>query len=293
MEPVRHAQGFPSIQDTRSPPPSLFEEYLNQAPTHCTFTAILIKFIVDPLVALIECLFSCVFCKGDIGKTEQLRWDHLESAIAHFNREDNQALFFNPNFSMLDRGGPNWNEPDPTNKENPHVSLFSRLTRNAAEEHFNGIDLSQRNVLRTQLTKKNKHLLAMVLNVQGAHWTTIHFNFKDKTIAYLDSFGKDWGKPESKELIKRRLEQALVWIKQLDGEEWRLLQPEPPYASVLKERHQYDSWQCGIFTLHLTYLVAKKGMSYTQIDEIPFADMQRQLDARRKMVREIVTVEHV
>lgn len=292
VEPTRNSLASPYFQDTRSLPPSQFEDYLNQAPTHCTFTAVLIKFIVDPLVALIECIFSCVCCKGDIGQTEQLRWDHLESAIAHFNREDNQAFILNPFFSMLDRGGPNWNEPDPTNKESP-VSVFSRLTKSLSEEHFNRKDLSARGVLRAELVKKDKHVLAMILNVQDKHWTTIHLNFTDKKIAYVDSYGKDWGNQASKELIKRRLEQALVWIKQLDGEEWSLMQPHPPQASVLKETHQYDSWQCGIFTLHLTYLVAKRGMSYAQIDQISFADMQRQVDARRRMVREIVTVEHV
>jgi hypothetical protein len=212
--------------------------------------------------------------------TERMSVDQIGICIDKFNKEDHKALFMNPNFSMLEENGDDWNVP----ASNFNKSLFSRV----ADKLYENLQINSHEVgaLRQKLKDMDKPLLAMLINVGGAHWTVIHFNFKNNTISYVDSMGSV-SDEKIINLIQSRLSQAQQWMSELDGNKWQINMPNNN-PSALGVKKQYDPWNCGVFAVHLTQLVSE-GKTYDEIDQIPLATMQQDILNRRSEM--VVTVE--
>lgn len=227
---------------------------------------------------------------NELKELEQLSVTHLDCYMQKFNQDDNGAAFLSPNFSMLERNGKDWNEKDGIST----VSFFSRLISNFKENNPNIIPkdcpIETPGELRKTLENSGKNILALPINLStgivGRHWTMIHFNFKDKTISYIDSV-----KPNKEaEKVNERLQQALIWIKKIDKDpSWKINKPDNNNAqpSILAESKQQDFWNCGIFALHFTAL-AGKGKTYAEMDKISPEKMYQGIGALRLEVMDRV-----
>lgn len=249
---------------------------LGERPAYLTFKAVLLE-VVEPLIWIVQNVFysiiDCFAERYSLFYTELVSLDQIGRYINQFNQEDHQALFVSPFYCMLDQNGQDWNQPHRGAK-----SVFDRITDDLATQYFSNKNLMNKGQLRRSLEEKNKPLLAMLIN-HHHHWTVIHIDFRESTIAYVDSRGTYVGDEATEALIKSRLNQTKQWIEKLDDREWTL-KDNGKTPSALHECKQYDWWDCGPFVMELTDLVAKN-KSYQDIDQIPFAQMKNQVRARR------------
>ncbi len=270
----------------------LFSAYLHPwqtSPRYINFKMVLMAQIIDPLIWLVQNVFYSIvdcFCqRHSLFYTEWASLNHMGYYIHQFNQAANhQALFLNPLSCMLDQNGPDWNQPYQNAK-----SVFSRFVEHLTDD-FPQENLMEQGRLRHALATKNKTMLAMLIN-HHHHWTVIHIHFKDNTITYVDSRGAYAGNKETEALVQQRLNQIKQWMEQLDGQSWMLRGDKGSTPSALHKCQQYDWWNCGPFVMEFTHLVANENKSYQEIDQIPFAEMQRRVHARRlRMMESLATL---
>lgn len=251
-------------------------------------TATILHLIKDHILATIQLLFQRFCSPHKLREREQLSATHLDCFMQKFNQEDNGAVFLSPNFSMLEANGRDWNEKD--GRSEPYFSrILSNFKENNPKIISENCPVEVPGELRKSLMSADKNILALPINLStgsGRHWTMIHFNFKEKSISYIDSV-----KPNRQaEKVNERLQQALSWIKKIDNDpEWKINQNknDSSQPSILAECKQQDFWNCGIFALHFTAL-AGKGKTYSEMDSIPFPKMYREIAARRLEVMDHV-----
>ncbi len=242
----------------------------------------------DYLLAAIQNIFrKCI--SQHVTYTDQLSADHLAIYIDQFNQEDHEALISSPHFSMLRING-DWSKAD----ERENAPLLERMVNDLKVNYFKvKAEEVDQHPLRQLMVQKNKKILAMMINIENCHWTTIHFNFENKTITYVDSIVHNspidrlchalQGPSPIERLIEAKLAQTLQWIREKDQDPtWSITPP------AIKRNLQWNQWDCGVFAIHLTFLASKEKKSYEEISATPFLEMRKQIRARRLDIMEYV-----
>lgn len=271
---------------------SRYSEFYTSIPPRSTFKAILIK-IKDYFTFLIQQTFGKII---DLVKpsyalkyTERLTGDHMQIYVQKFNKNTHRAIFMDT-IIMLEENGSDWNKPHDSMRP-----FFTRMLENFSDQFLNKATVTEPGQLRMELKNSDKSLLAMMVNVNQKHWTTIHFDFHANKIYYLDSKGPSKQGKETNELITKRLQQALAWITKLDpSEKWEILYPEKSNPSALGKAVQHDNWNCGSlifqFTSELGATNATPNIVTTlhTITDRSFAEMERRIEARRRHIMYVV-----
>jgi hypothetical protein len=276
---------------------------LNQTPKHSKFVAVLLKFAVEYVACAAQFVFYAV--KDVLFKNritlftyERLNANHLNIYFKKFNQEDNGAIFTNPIYGILEDVGDDWSASGSRGK-----CHFDFIIEKMIEENFPEIDKTKNFDLSSEMLKRNKQILAIPLNINQRHWTVLHFNFKTKEVSFVDSKGEGSWDKKTEQKIRDRANQAASWIGkkyQILGTtpldilttgktfetnltSWMIIRPEDNTSRIHK-RLQYDKWNCGHQIIQMTYLVAKENKSYQEIESLPFEEIERQINARRKDV---------
>lgn len=300
--PIDHSHSFQvgagSIPSDAKENFPLFPMYLHLTPERSKFTAVLLKFTLEPILFVIQYIFNSVLAKlkpndlMPLHSTTMAQLDQMSVCIDKFNKEDNHAFFMNPNFCQLEANG-DWYQEGKDKK-----FVFSKVVNQFYEDNRISEGFKEDpSRLRKTVEKIDKPILAMLINVENRHWTSIHFNFNDNTVSYVESRGTYVGRQEETAgLIEKRLQEAKSWVESQDpNHKWTINKAKPESPSALPERTQFDKWQCGTFALQLTYMAgekAKEGKSssqiYEEIAQTPFNEMQRQIYARRAEMQDLV-----
>lgn len=273
---------------------------LNQTTKHSKFVAVLLKFAVEYVVCAAQFVFYAVkdvFFRNRLTlfTYERLNANHLNIYFKKFNQEDNGAIFTNPIYGILEDFGDDWSV------EGDKKCHFDFIIEKMIEENFPEVDKTKFFDLSSEMLKRNKHVLAIPINLNQKHWTVLHFNFKTKEVSFLDSKGAGSWDKKTEEKIIDRTNQAASWI----GKKYQILEFSQQEAlttgklfesnltswmvnhhntSIINKRLQYDKWNCGHHIIQMTYLVAKENVDYHQIEALPFEEIERQINARRKDV---------
>lgn len=290
-----------------SPLPPNFPSYincLNETPRR-SFTVAILNKATEYVVCLAQFVYYTV--KDIIFKNrvtlftyERLTADHLNIYFQKFNLENNGAVFTDAIFGILENGD-DWSKPG--NKGKCH---FDVMVDKLLKDNFPDIDVNNCN-RGNELRKRHKHILAIPINIGQRHWTVLHIDLNHQTISFLDSKGNNvWYSSTTKKLIKARMCQAQKWLNDI-VKKWNfnnsdvLLKAQYPLGgpwilktsgngdSFVNERKQYDFWNCGHFIIQMTYIAGRRecgAYNPSKADplDIPFAEMERQIQARRKDV---------
>ncbi len=154
------------------------------AETRTSRTIEILCCIKDHFLAMIQLIFRRCFSQP-LTYTDKIHADYLEIYINQFNQEDNEALISSPIFSML-KENDDWCQG---NKKG-NLPLLDRMANDLKVNYFK-LNKENKNEysLRELMQQRNKTILSMLINVEG-HWTTIHFDFKEKTLTYVDSMAQ-------------------------------------------------------------------------------------------------------
>lgn len=290
-------------QNSRPPllpvPVSNYINYLNQTSQHGTFVAVLVKF-VEYIDFAVQRVFYAVkhllFAQQTLSTYENLKNSQLNIYFDTFNKEDNGVLFTNAKWGVLN------------NDLNWSVSEFSQpcfFETIIAASNFDAIQDNSFIYLENALKKGNKHIIAIPLLINNELGAALHINFNKRLVSFVDSRGNVSYDRETEEWIDKRKEQAVDWLNRVEKdqkyhgneEEYRKKSPLGRWLvyspidntresniglSSITQQTLYDSWSRVPRMIQLAYLVAKEGKDYPQIDEMSFAERERQTKARRK-----------
>jgi hypothetical protein len=264
---------------------------LNQTPKHSKFVAVLLKFAVEYVVFAAQSVFYAVkdiFFKNrsSLFTFERLKTSHLNIYFKKFNQEDNGAIFTNPFWGILDGFDADWSAGN--------TCHFDFIIEKMIEDNFPEVDKKEFFDLSSELLKRNKSILAIPIYIRNTHhWTVLHINFKTETVSFADSKGEaSWNK-KTHQKINERIDQAVTWLRNKDthSNAYSNLKKAPICTSQIYERIQYDTWNSFYHIIQMTYLVAKENKGYQEIESLPFAEIERQITARRNDVLTTVNEE--
>jgi hypothetical protein len=138
--------------------------------------------------------------------------------------------------------------------------------------------LAQNEKFYEKLIKEGKVKMGMVYNTdtvggKGEHWNALFVDFKEGSIEFFDSYGKEAEVAEEvhehMELLKKVMQKNCDTVKivvnknnlMLGGDE---LQCKIPEKKINKHRHQYKGSECGVYSMN--FIIKRlEGKSFDEI----------------------------
>lgn len=217
----------------------------------------------------IKAIFNQIFYPEDsLTSTNQLTFAQMETYRQRFNAESGKVHVLsnnNPNIAFLARDL-RWTFFNPLNLQHSYARYV-----------LEPLILDEKLVL-----PNGKEVLVIMVNLDDKHWTSIQIDLRTNKIRYFDPAGESNTEDQKinfNALIALYLSGLRECLKHYLPERAFEVEVGPHSPSVIKDRDQYDGWNCGVFVFY--YAMLANQVAETHLFKRPFTEVQANIWARR------------
>jgi len=137
----------------------------------------------------------------------------------------------------------------------------------------------------TLILPAGKDVLVIMVNLENKHWTSIQIDLINNKIRYFDPAGEtntEDKKINFNALVAAYLNGLKACLQHYLPEKSFEVELGPHSPSVIKEREQYDGWNCGVFVFY--YAMLANQVAETHLFTRPFTEVQAGIWSRRARI---------